>query len=149
MEDAPSLLKITKSERPDIWIRLPKHQWPKSWSSMEDPVVPLERNLYGHPLAGLSWERQFEKVLLEYGWAKVSNWECLFVDREKGFFLTVYVDDIKMAGKKQNLDPMWKRVTKDVDLGEPTSFLDRVLSSSFGSLEFGYGSVPLQPEPIQ
>ena len=24
---------------------------------MEDPVVPLERNLYGHPLAGLLWER--------------------------------------------------------------------------------------------
>ena len=23
----------------------------------EDPVVPLERNLYGHPLAGLLWER--------------------------------------------------------------------------------------------
>ena len=23
--------------------------------SMEDPVVPLERNLYGHPLAGQLW----------------------------------------------------------------------------------------------
>ena len=54
-------LKIPKSECPDIWIRLPRHKWPKSWSSMEDPVVPLERNLYGHPLAGLLWERQFEK----------------------------------------------------------------------------------------
>ena len=32
---------------------------------MEDPVVPLERNLYGHPLAGLLWERQFEKILLQ------------------------------------------------------------------------------------
>ena len=51
MEDAPKLLKIPKSECPDIWIRLPRHKWPKSWSSMEDPVVPLERNLYGHPLA--------------------------------------------------------------------------------------------------
>ena len=37
---------------------------PKSWSSMEDPVVPLERNLYGHPLAGLLWERQFAKSLV-------------------------------------------------------------------------------------
>ena len=45
MEDAPKLLKIPKSECPDIWIRLPRHKWPKSWSSMEDPVVPLERNL--------------------------------------------------------------------------------------------------------
>ena len=51
MEDAHKLLQIPKSECPDIWIRLPRHKWPKSWSSMEDPVVPLERNLYGHPLA--------------------------------------------------------------------------------------------------
>ena len=74
--DAPTVLKIPKSECPDIWIRLPKHKWPKSWSSMEDPVVPLERNLYHHPLAGLLWERQFWKVLLEHGWENVPNWEC-------------------------------------------------------------------------
>ena len=62
---------------------------------MIDPVVALEPNLYGHPLAGLLWERQFVKVLLEHGWEKVPTWECLFVIREKGLFLSVYVDDIK------------------------------------------------------
>ena len=46
--------------------------------------------------------------------------------REKGLFLSVYVDDIKLGGKKQNIDPMWKIFNKDVDLGEPTSFLDHV-----------------------
>ena len=81
---------------------------------MEDPVVPLERNLYGHPLAGLLWERQFEKILLKHGWEKIPNWECLFVHREKGLFLSVYVDDIKLAGKKQNLDPMSKVLNKEV-----------------------------------
>ena len=126
MDDAHKLLKIPKSECPDIWIRLPRHKWPKSWSSMEDPVVPLERNLYGHPLAGLLWERQFEKVLLKHGLEKFPNWECLFVHREKGFFLSVYVDDIKLAGKKHSIDPMWKLLNKEVDLGEPTSFLDHV-----------------------
>ena len=126
MEDAPKLLKIPKSKCPDIWIRLPRHNWPKSWSSMEDPVVPLERNLYGHPLAGLLWERHFEKIQLKYGLEKVSNWECLFVHREKGLFLSVYVDDINLAGKKQNINPMWKVLNKEVDLGEPTSFLDHV-----------------------
>ena len=72
-QDAPSFLKIPKSECPDIWICLPRHKWPKSWSRMEDPVVPLERNLYGHALAGLLWERQFEKVLLQHGWEKNSK----------------------------------------------------------------------------
>ena len=55
---------------PDIWVRLPRHKWPVSWSSMEDPVVPLERNLYGHPLAGLLmgkaiWENPIETWLGE------------------------------------------------------------------------------------
>ena len=119
--------KIPKSECPDIWIRLPKHKWPKSWSSMEGPVVPLERNLYGHPLAGLLWERQFEKVLLEHGWEKVLlNWECLFVNRARELFLSVYVDDVKVAGKTENMEPTWNVLMEDVDLGEPTSFLDYV-----------------------
>ena len=97
MEDAPTLLKIPKSECPDIRTSLPEHNWPKSWSSIEDPVVPLGRNLYGHPLAGLLWERQCEKVLLEYGWEKFVNWN-VFVNRARGLFLSVYVDDIKLAG---------------------------------------------------
>ena len=42
MEDAHKLLEILQSECPDFWIRLPKHKGPKSWSSMKDPVVPLE-----------------------------------------------------------------------------------------------------------
>ena len=126
MEDARKLLQIPKSKCPDSWIRLSRHKWPKSWSSMEDPVVLFERDLYGHPLAGLLWERQFEKILLKYAWEKVSNWECLFVHREKGLFLSVQVDDIKLAGKKQNIDPMWKVTHKEVYLGEPTSFLDHV-----------------------
>ena len=44
----------------------------------------------------------------------------------KGVFLSVYVDDIKLARKKQNLDPMWKLLNKEIDLEEPTSFLDHV-----------------------
>ena len=72
MEDAPKDAKnseVRMSWR--IWIRFPKHKWPKSWdNSMEDPVVPLEINLHGHPLAGLLWERKFEKALMKLGWGK-------------------------------------------------------------------------------
>ena len=46
--------------------------------------------------------------------------------REKGLFLSVYVDDIKLAGMKQNIDPMWKVLKEENCLGEPTSFLDHV-----------------------
>ena len=71
------------------------------------------------------WQDYYE-ILLKRGWKKVSNWECLFVHRDKGLFLSVYVDDIKLTGKKQNIDPMWNVHNKEVDLGEPTFFLDHV-----------------------
>ena len=38
----------------------------------------------------------------------------------------MFVDDIKLAGKKQDIDPMWKVLNKEVDLGDTTSFLDHV-----------------------
>ena len=37
MEDDHKSFKIPKSECPYIWIRLQRHKWPKSWSSMEGP----------------------------------------------------------------------------------------------------------------
>ena len=73
-------------------------------------MVPLERHLYGHPFAGLLWERQFEQASSELGWEKIQNWECMFVRRQPGLFLSVCVDDIKMAGKKQNLAPNVEQV---------------------------------------
>ena len=39
---------------------------------------------------------------------------------------SVYVDDIELGGQKQNIDPMWKVLNKEVDLGEPTYVLDHV-----------------------
>ena len=36
------------------------------------------------------------------------------------------MDDIKLDGKKQSINPMWKVLNKEVGLGEPTSFLDHV-----------------------
>ena len=119
-------LRIPKSQCPDIWIRLPKHKWPKSWSSMEDPVVPLERNLYRHPLGGLLREKQFEKVLLEHGWEKVFNLGMFICQpRKRSMLIRVCGRKIKLVGKTEKIVPTWKNLMDDVDLGESTSFLDR------------------------
>ena len=104
MEDAHKLLKIPKSECPDIGVRLPRHKWPKSWSSMEDPVVPLERNF-----TVIFWQDCYGKGNLRKSYGSMAGRKVpIFVHRAKGLFLSVYVDDIKLAGKKHNLDPMWK-----------------------------------------
>ena len=49
-----------------------------------------------------------------------------FAHRKQGLFSSENVDDINMAGRKWNMAPLWKKLIKLVDLGEPTSFLDHV-----------------------
>ena len=57
---------------------------------------------------------------------KVPNWECKFVKQARGLFLSVYVDDMKIGWKNRFFSPTCKILMKNVDLGEPTSFLDHV-----------------------
>ena len=73
-----------------------------AWAENEDAVIPLERNFYGHPLPGLLWGRHFEEAWIELGLEKISNWECVFVHRKQGLFLSVHVDDIKNGWKKKS-----------------------------------------------
>ena len=81
-------------------------------------MVILWQDCYGK--GNLKW------FCWEWEWEQVPNWEFLFVHREKGLFLSEYVDDIILAGKTQNINPMSKVFNEEVELGEPTSFLDHV-----------------------
>ena len=105
---------------------IPLRRRPKGWNSIEDPVVSLERNFFGHPLASLLWERYFEEVTVEKEWERVPTWERSNVQKKLGLFLSVSVDDITMVGKKQNIDCMWKTLQKEIYLEDPTPSLDQV-----------------------
>ena len=79
---------------PPTYIALPKDWWPSSWhGKFKTPVVRLDRALYGHPLAGLYWEKHCQSALYKAGLKPVKSWECLYVHYEKQLFLSVYVDD--------------------------------------------------------
>ena len=93
MAEASRLLKLPGTECPETWISLPRDRRPASWDNIKDPVVPLECNLYGHPLAGLLWERKMEEILFSEGWERVKGWECLYLHRKERLFRSVYVDD--------------------------------------------------------
>ena len=55
---------------------------------------------------------------------QVPNWECMFVHRKQGIFLSVFVDDIKMAGRSRIWLPCGRNWWKNVDVEEPASLLD-------------------------
>ena len=62
-----------------------------------DPVVSLKRNLRGHPLTSLLWQRQLEEIRSRKRWAKHPCRECLYVHREAQPIVSISVDDIIVA----------------------------------------------------
>ena len=107
MKDAPKLLKIPKSECPDMWIRLTRHEWPKSWSSMDSTQSFLLSEIcMGHPLAGLLGERQFEKILLKYGWRKFLIGNASSYTWKKDYsYLCMWMTS-NWLERNKNVDPM-------------------------------------------
>ena len=135
LEDAPRMNKIPVSECPDVRTRLPRHKWPKSRANIEDPVVLLERNLCVHPLAGLLWERQSEKALNGTLLGKRSNLGMfgLFTASKSYSCRSSYsYRSMWMTSKwpeRSRIQLICGKKKKNVDIEEPTSFLDHV---SFG-----------------
>ena len=48
-------------------------------------------------------EKTIRRSFIRTWVGEVPEWECMFVHRNEGLFLSVYVDDTKMAGKKQKM----------------------------------------------
>ena len=101
LEDAPALLKPSRSKFPDMWIR------PESLSNTENWFFFLNEAYMVTHLPACCGKDNFEKALLENGWGKVPNWECSFVHRQQGLCLSVYVDD-----RKNNNRSMRKKFMK-------------------------------------
>ena len=112
----------------ETWVRLPRNQWPKEWEGMTDPVCPLILALYGHPLSGTYWEKYYDEIVTQKcGFEKVVGWECLYVHRALKVFLSVYVDDFKLAGETKNLSKAWKLMTDNKLILDPPEPLGQYL----------------------
>ena len=127
MEDAPSLLKIPKSECPDIWIRLPRHKiaqimvqygrssrssWAKSVRSS------FSRTVMGKAIRESSIRTRSGK----------SSKMGMFIrqPRKKDYSSLCMWTTLNWLDTNRNINPTWTILMREVDLGEPTSFLDHV-----------------------
>ena len=125
MEDAPKLLKIPN-------VRMSRHL--NTSTTTQVPQIMVQYGRSGRPSRKgpvILWQDCHGKGnSRNFCWNTVGrrfiNWECLFVNRARGLFLSVYVDEFKMAGKQKTWHRLGQFLMKYVDLEEPTSFLDRV-----------------------
>ena len=76
LEDAPRLLKIPKSECPDIWMRLQTHLAQILVKHWRPCGFFLERNLCGHLLDSCGKDSS-KKFCWNLDGKRVPNWECL------------------------------------------------------------------------
>ena len=93
------------------------------------PVWKIQAFLLSEICTVILWQdcygkRQFEKILLKYMVGRrFPNWECLYSHTvKKDYFLSVYVDDTKLAGKKQSINPMWKNTKQRSWFGRTNIF---------------------------
>ena len=71
-------------------------------------------------------EKQFEKSYCSTVGKKFPIGNACSYTVKKGYSDLCLRMTWKLAGKKQNLNPMWKLLNNEFDLGEATSFLDHV-----------------------
>ena len=95
LEDASTQLKLPKSECPVLWIRLPRHQWPKSWSNIEEPLCLLGEICMVTHVPDYSGKDSLKKVPLGLGWEKSTALGLLVCASSARSFPAVYVDDNK------------------------------------------------------
>ena len=119
----PMLRGLEVYKEQTTWVSLERGQWPKSWKGMTDLVCPLERALYGHPLAGAYWEHLYIDVAVyKCGVLPIPGWECLFDRPELQTLLSLFVDDLKVAGPNASVDKTEELLRKHLKLDDPTSF---------------------------
>ena len=118
--DADSAYTQTDLKGPVTWVRLPKWLQPKSWERMRDPVCVLAKNLYGHPLAGNYWAEHCEKQVKLAGFERTfETWPAVYKHKDLDLHLLVYVDDFRMAGRKEDREKGWALLQNHIKLSKP------------------------------
>lgn len=123
---------------------MPKELWPAEWRAKQfhKPMVLLVKALYGHPESGGHWERHLERAVKLVGGVPVENHPSSFWFPKQKCLMTVYVDDLLLAGPKENHAEIWKKL-RDPKLGdirlEDPSPLERFLGRHHDVVQLGSG----------
>ena len=117
---------VLREAWPDEWYNYPEGVTPDSPDAKERrtpkyerPVCKLLRALYGHPDAGTMWEKHCHKRLPKNGFVPVTSWPSCYFHARLSLLLTVYVDDLKLAGPTASLEEGWGLITSELKVDQP------------------------------
>jgi hypothetical protein len=96
---------------PPVYLVLPTHVRPASWSNMHLPVLRLRRAIYGLKRSGFDWMEHASRVLRHHGWIDHPDHADSLFTKGSGksmLLLAVYVDDFLAAGDEKLLRAEFK-----------------------------------------
>ena len=124
--NAPKLLKIPKSD-----VQTFGFVYHDTNGQNHGPVWKTQSFLLSEICTVIPWQDCCRKGNLRKSYWNMdgrrfpSGNACSYAVKKGYSYLCMWMTS-KLAGKRQNIDPMWKVLHKEVDLGEPTFFLDNV-----------------------
>ncbi|MFM7980221.1 MAG: hypothetical protein ACKPKO_12980, partial [Candidatus Fonsibacter sp.] len=79
----------------------------------------MKKALYGHPDAGTYWENKCDAHIKSVGIVPIGpEWPSCYYNAKLSLMLSVYVDDFKLAGPKNNILVGWSCI-----LGVPACYI--------------------------
>ncbi|MFM7978520.1 MAG: reverse transcriptase domain-containing protein, partial [Candidatus Fonsibacter sp.] len=116
MQGDPTWVCLPPEARPD-W-------WKKSFPHLRRPVCLMKKALYGHPDAGTYWEKKCDAHVKSVGFVPIGpEWPSCYYHAKLSLMLSVYVDDFKLAGPKNNILAGWKTLREGLHI-EPEQRVD-------------------------
>ena len=123
------------------YVLLPWELVPAHARHVKQPVAPLVKSLYGHPLASASWQNHLTKILSSQlnGYELEQQPSCFYFP-SLGLALSVYVDDLTLSGPQKNHKIFWDTLRKSVQCEDPAP-----LTKVLGRNHLGFqGGIALQ-----
>ena len=115
---------------PPMFGRIPQELRPPEWTDKYyDPVVKIEKALYGLPRAGFDWYHYFEQILISFGWKPVEGFDSIYTKGK--CTLAAYVDDLLMTGPQAELRKRWAEIRTVLKLKEAPKSLEEFLGIKF------------------
>ena len=118
------------------FVLLPPELVPQSKKHLKSLCAQLHKSLYGHPESSAHWQSHLSAVLQkQLGGVEFQNLPSVFWFDSMKLILSVYVDDLTLAGEASKHDSFWKTLKQHINLDPPTEF-GRVLGRDHRLVKF-------------
>ncbi|KAA8492320.1 Retrovirus-related Pol polyprotein from transposon TNT 1-94 [Porphyridium purpureum] len=111
---------------PPIFLILPREAWDLDWATLNQPVVPCLKALYGLPASGSVYQVDAMRKMSARGWNAMETEMNTFYREINGhkLSLTLYVADGIVTGPRKEICDVLDELRSDFSITKPVCFIN-------------------------